>query len=673
MRTPFCEKVDVAFQPVAARTLEEHEARAALLAAGIPAFESFGEVFRGPSTFMGTAIETIYIPANVTTIGASAFRNCYNLTTVTFDENCAITEINSELFYGEKGSKLNSINIPDTVTVIHARAFRNCDGLTEIELPASLVTIGPEAFYDCDSLESIHIPSSVTSIGAPEELNKNTITGYTFKDCNNLKSVTFGSDIDLSEIYTHTFSGCNSLESIVIPAGVKYIREYAFDHCTSLKSVTFMSNDNLQVIENNAFEYCITLEEIAIPSSVTAIGDRVFAVCYSNENGVRTGLKKVTFGENSQLTTVGAGAFSSCGLMSECKLPDTVTSIGANAFYSCQSLKEIYIPAGVTTIYANTFYGCNAATKVYVPLGLTTIQAEAFIGCKNIDAIYYGGCCESQWNAISIGTQTSDNNSWDNATIHYIVDHVLGEATCTVGAICEKCGCEHTAPLGHIFEGPWSTISTTTEASAGVDKGHCARCDQDVEIIASLGLAYTENLDDENNVISYNVAGIGSCTDTDIIIPRTYHGLPVVAIDADAFINNSKITSVTMLDTITTIGARAFEKCVALVKVRLSDDVTTIENRAFYNCKKLQEIKFGDSVETIGERALSYCNSLTSITLPASLTTLGISSTTASAAVFHSTPLADIYYKGTEEQWNAITMGSADSNAIANAKIHFAE
>ena len=405
----------------------------------------------GTSTFMGTAIETIYIPANVKTIGSSAFRNCYDLTTVTFDENCAITEINTELFYGENGSKLNSINIPDTVTVIHARAFRNCDGLTEIELPASLVTIGPEAFYDCDSLESIHIPSSVTSIGAPEELNKNTITGYTFRDCNNLKSVTFGSDIDLSEIYTHTFSGCNSLESIVIPAGVKYIREYAFDHCTSLKSATFMSNDNLQVIENNAFEFCITLEEIAIPSSVTEIQDRAFAVCYSNENGVRTGLKKVTFGENSQLTTLGAGAFSSCGLMSECKLPDTVTSIGTNAFYSCQSLKEIYIPAGVTSIYANTFYGCNAATKVYIPLGVTTIQAEAFIGCKNIDAIYYGGCCESQWNAISIGTQT--NSSFLTATRHY-AEHAFdvwvdnGDGTC-IGT-CSNCQC--TEIREHSFE-----------------------------------------------------------------------------------------------------------------------------------------------------------------------------------------------------------------------------
>ena len=207
----------------------------------------------------------------------------------------------------------------------------------------------------------------------------------------------------------------------------------------------------MKKIYTSAFDKCFSLEEIAIPSSVTEIQDRAFAVCYSNENGVRTGLKKVTFGENSQLTTVGASAFSSCGLMSECKLPDTVTSIGANAFYSCQSLKEIYIPAGVTSIYANTFYGCNAVTKVYIPLGVTTIQAEAFIGCKNIDAIYYGGCCESQWNAISIGTQT--NSSFLTATRHY-AEHAFdvwvdnGDGTC-IGT-CSNCQC--TEIREHSFE-----------------------------------------------------------------------------------------------------------------------------------------------------------------------------------------------------------------------------
>ena len=368
------------------------------------------------TAFYKTAIETIYIPASVTTIGNAAFRACPNLTTVVFDENCRLSNIASELFY--ECAKLRSINIPETVTAIQVRAFRGCSVLTNVTIPASVVTIGPEAFWQCDGLESIHIPSSVTSIGAPEELNKNTITGYTFEGCDNLKSVTFGSDINLSEIYTHTFSGCDSLESIVIPAGVKYIREYAFDHCTSLKSVTFMSNDNLQVIENNAFERCASLTEIAIPSSVTAIGDRAFAVCYVNdkEAGVRIGLKKVTFGPDSQLTTLGAGAFSSCGLMSECKLPDTVTSIGANAFYSCQSLNSIYIPAGVTTIHAKTFYGCSSAKSVYIPSALTTIEAEAFEACGEIADIYFGGTKE-QWDAISIGTQT--DSTFLTATCHY--------------------------------------------------------------------------------------------------------------------------------------------------------------------------------------------------------------------------------------------------------------
>ncbi|MBR5173878.1 MAG: leucine-rich repeat domain-containing protein, partial [Clostridia bacterium] len=506
---------------------------------------------------------------------------------------------------------------------------------------------------------SIHIPSSVTSLGAPEELNKTTITGYTFAGCDNLKSVTFGSDINLSEIYTHTFSGCNSLESIVIPAGVKYIREYAFYHCISLKSVTFMSNDNLQVIENNAFERCITLEEIAIPSSVTAIGDRAFAVCYENdqEAGVRTGLKKVTFGPDSQLTTIGAGAFSSCGLMLECKLPDTVTSIGTNAFYLCQSLKELYIPAGVTTIYANTFYGCSSARTVYIPLSMTTIQAEAFKECQNIDVIYYGGCCESQWNEISIGDQT---NSQLLTATRYYAEHILnGAPTCTEGVNCEKCGCQHAAPLGHEW-GNWNSNGDDT---------HSRYCVNDVSHIETETHSYSEegvcsvckaelfNFTYVAESDSYAIAGpTASFSGGDVILPSTYAGRPVTSISASAF------------DPLASQNEEVADACRSITSVTIPDSVVSVHDYAFCHCISLAEINIGENsqLETIGEYAFGGKEedgtAVTSIFIPSTVTSFDYSSCA-------NTPLTDIYYAGCEHQWLDIPK-TGDSSIIAGVTIH---
>ena len=55
----------------------------------------------------------------------------------------------------------------------------------------------------------------------------------------------------------------------------------------------------------------------------------------------------------------------------------------------------------------------------------------------------------------------------------------------------------------------------------------------------------------------YTVSGIGTCTDTEILIPTTYNGLPVVSVEASAFLNNTAITSVVLPDGITSIGENA--------------------------------------------------------------------------------------------------------------------
>ena len=96
----------------------------------------------------------------------------------------------------------------------------------------------------------------------------------------------------------------------------------------------------------------------------------------------------------------------------------------------------------------------------------------------------------------------------------------------------------------------------------------------------------------------------------------------VTGIAANAFSNNSKITSITIPETVRTIGSNAFSGCVNLKTVVLSENLDRIEDSAFYNCRQLKEIEIPNTVSYIGPQAFYYCNNLQKINIPTNLTTI---------------------------------------------------
>lgn len=106
------------------------------------------------------------------------------------------------------------------------------------------------------------------------------------------------------------------------------------------------------------------------------------------------------------------------------------------------------------------------------------------------------------------------------------------------------------------------------------------------------GLDYELGSEERFGKDEYLISGIGDCTDTDLVIPSTYKGKPVVGIDADAFSQNTSLTSVTIPDGITYIGAFAFSNCPALTSVTIPGSVEYIGYGAFQSCENLKEITF---------------------------------------------------------------------------------
>ena len=164
-----------------------------------------------------------------------------------------------------------------------------------------------------------------------------------------------------------------------------------------------------------------------------------------------------------------------------------------------------------------------------------------------------------------------------------------GTATCTEQAVCEKCNAKYGKALGHDYQG-----------------GVCTRCG---DVRASEGLKYSLNSDGNG----YTVTGIGSCTDTEIVIPSKHNSKPVTSIGYEAFGGCTGFTSVTIPDSVTSIGEGVFSWCTGLTSITIPDSVTNIGDYAFYNCTGLTSVTIGGGVTSIGNYAFADCTGLTSI------------------------------------------------------------
>ena len=191
--------------------------------------------------------------------------------------------------------KLETVILENGVETIEKSAFSECTSLTNLTMADSVKEIGEKAFIKCSSLTEIPIPKNIETIGK-SAFEGTSITQVTIPA---IKTLSFG-----------IFKQCKSLTEITIPEGVEEIGEQAFGECTALTKVT-------------------------IPNSVKTIGKQAFNTLDANN----TSLQTVTFGENSQLKTIGDVAFgNNKNVNLSITIPDSVTSIGSNSFKDVQNI-----------------------------------------------------------------------------------------------------------------------------------------------------------------------------------------------------------------------------------------------------------------------------------------------------------------------------------------------
>ena len=214
--------------------------------------------------FQNLNIARVILNDGVSSIGTSAFRGCY---------------------------KITSVSLPNSLTSIGYDAFDGCSDITNITLPQNLSKIGGYAFASVN-FTSIEIPDSVTSIEQ-----------YTFANCKKLEQITLSSNT--LSIGEGAFNSCSSLTAIELPESVTNIDRFAFWNCSSLDNVTLPSE--ITTINENSFLNCTSLSTISIPASVTSIGSSAFYGCST--------LKDVYFsGSQSQWNSITIDAYQNDSL-----------------------------------------------------------------------------------------------------------------------------------------------------------------------------------------------------------------------------------------------------------------------------------------------------------------------------------------------------------------------
>ncbi|MBO5302701.1 MAG: leucine-rich repeat domain-containing protein [Lachnospiraceae bacterium] len=161
-------------------------------------------------------------------------------------------------------------------------------------------------------------------------------------------------------------------------------------------------------------------------------------------------------------------------------------------------------------------------------------------------------------------------------------------------------------------------------------------------IILSPIITNTVNAEETNNVVEedveeyadyfeYTVLEDGTIeisyyydtgSDGIITIPDKIDGMTVTGIKDNLFNGQTKIKSITIPDSVTSIGYFAFSGCTNLESVNIPEGLTEIEAGLFQNCHSLKSITIPESVTSIAGYAFDYCNSLTEITIPKNVTTI---------------------------------------------------
>ncbi len=609
------------------------------------------------------AVTGIHLPALIKGAGEDEAFDVKTLNTLTSLETVSVERVTGAYFSSVDGMLCNDLGdtilycplgytgisgvltIPKGITAIGDGTFSGRNAFTAVVIPNYVTGIGDNAFYGCRNLTKITIEGSRS-----RDL---TIGDAAFYGCSNAKQVVFegngGGAADTGKITVgvYAFSGISELRSLTVGAGVNIseIGAAAFEYDLKLRTIDVDAAATVTRVGERAFRGCEGLVAFTIPASTVSIGDSAFSDCRF--------LAKVVFAPNGQNIDFGSYVFSNCVALTGVELPATVQSFDGSAFDGCSSLRNIVVdPANpyLTTVngvlydknlteilfypkgiddpnlanlpwdslkkIGNTVFKNNANIKtVTLPGQITSIGDGAFDGCINLETVVFG----TDGSALTIGDYAFANCAGLTMVMLPSYTTELGE------------GAFYITPLTS-FAVPASL--KTIGAKAFMYTGLTAiDIPASVERIGDGAFAYTK-LTSATFADGDKALELGDLTDLDIdygfesddystkknskLFPENYIG-----VDAIGVFTGTSLKTLNLPARLTRIGAFAFYKLTTLETVTFGDNarLAVIGDGAFYGTGLTSVGLEKTAVATIGDFAFTETR-LTSVTLPNTVTVI---------------------------------------------------
>jgi hypothetical protein len=268
------------------------------------------------------------------------------------------------------------------------------------------------------------------------------------------------------------------------------------------------------------------------------------------------------------VTSIGSYAFYGCDIVERVTISDGVRAIGDHAFAGCDRLTSINVPRSLESIGERAFFYCRQISSITLPRNVKSIGEGAFLSCDDLTSVTFE--TTDGW-MISL----KKDGGWQ--------DFAVSSPSTNAQNLTET-----------YFEFYWKRIQAGSE-----------------------GLVYSINIDRS----SYSIKSIGSCTDTHIVVPEMYNGLPVTEIGRYAFAE-SNIQSIELPDSLLKICEYAFENCKSLTALNLPKNVKSIARFAFYGCDSLATLKVdaaNTTLQSINNCVISRANKCLVAVCPASV------------------------------------------------------
>lgn len=422
-------------------------------------------------------------------------------------------------------------------------------------------------------------------------------------------------------------------------------------------------------------------KKLILEEGITRIGKFAFYAC--------TGLTgNLTLPKS--LTSIGDDAFLVCwGLTGDLYLPDSITDIGEYAFSGCNGFDgKLTLPSGLKIIRANAFYGCSKFTgDLVIPESVASVQSSAFSGWSNLKAVTILG---RDTDIRSSGLGSDDNGKIAGFTIRghegSMAQTYAYENGFTFIALKEPT--LHSGTCGDDLTWSLNTAGTLTITGTGAmwDYEWCQDGDTVYSSAPWTGLEITDIALDEG------ITRIGDCAFLDcrtifapLSLPSTLqeigdaafsgcYGLygelylpeSINAIGACAFQGCEGLTGALNLPSgISYIGSAVFNGCSGLTgTISIPKNVQYIGDWAFRDCIGFTgKLVVPNNVVVIDEYAFAGCAGIEQVEIPADLQSIG------EGAFEDCASLADVYYAGSLNQWNQISIG-ANNAPLLNATLH---